>query len=300
MALLCPGVIAVSAQRWASRALSSQRVAMLIDGDQARVSCVCVVNGIPAGFQIDCGSTFTQIAPELAPQRVPRHGLGSASCLGRRLWFPTCEVELAPVDREGHIVHIGTADEPLATRVQIGSSNLLGLFELRRWRVDLSFGPEANHCSMRPPPREQPPIASSTRVDAADTVLLTDAIRAASALNEGTVAPEEARCSHHPWLVDASKVIAALRRREDEKVTAPSWWSSFSLPCDALIADRATVGLARVPRLGLSPALPLTADVLFGTADALVSHSEIPPLLAPPPVSHSEIPPLLPLLPLLS
>jgi hypothetical protein len=70
---------------WASRAASLQRVAMLIDGDQSGVTCVCVVDGVPAGFQIDCGSTFTQTSSALAPKRMPRRGLGSASCLGCRL-----------------------------------------------------------------------------------------------------------------------------------------------------------------------------------------------------------------------
>jgi len=241
-----------------------------------------VVDGVPAGSQIDCGSTFSHIAPELAPQHVPRHGLGSASCLGRRLWFPTCQVQLNPVDPEGYIVETGDGDEPLTTRVQVGSSNLLGLYELRRWRVNLSFAPEAHTCSMQPSSRRQAPIASTCPMDVGDTMPLLDALRAASALNEGTVDPEEARCSQRPWLVDASKVIATVRRRTE--VSVPSWCSSFGLyqPSNALIAACPPASAAKAQPLGLSPALPVTADVLFGTADALLSHSEIPPLLPPP------------------
>lgn len=257
---------------------------MLIDGDQARVTCVCVVNGIPAGFQIDCGSTFSHISPELAPERVPRHGLGSAACLGRRLWFPTCEVKLAPVDEDGYVVHPDGADEPLPTRVQIGSSNLLGLHELRRWRVELSFTPEVHHCSVRPPLKE---LASSpvSSLGTEDTVPLADALRAASALNKGTVTLEEACCSDRPWLLDASKVVTILRR--SEQISVPSWWSGFNLPVqgDALIAACPAAGTEKASPLGLSPALPVTADVLFGTADALLSESQIPPLLPPPFVS---------------
>jgi len=265
-------------RRLSSRALSSQRLAMFTDGDQARVTCVCVVNGVSAGFQIDCGSTYTQISSALAPERVPRHGLGSASCLGRRLWFPTCEVMLAPVDSEGGPVQPMPADEPtlhspLSTRVQIGSSNLLGLHELRRWRVALSFAPEAHHCSMQISPKEEPAQADpAPLMDGGDTVLLADALRAASALNEGTIEAEEGRCHEYPWLLDTSKVIDLLKLHEAR--ASPSW-PGFSMwrPSDALIS---------VPRLGLPPSRPVTADVLFGTADALLSDSEIPPLLGPP------------------
>lgn len=248
---------------------------MLIDGDQSRVTCVCVVNGIPAGFQIDCGSTFSHISQELAPRHVPRHGLGSASCLGRRLWFPTCEVQLAPVDPEGRIVQLGGVDEPPTTRVQVGSSNLLGLHELRRWRVELSFTPEANHCSMAPSRNEHPPTSPIGVPE--DTISLLDALRACSALNEGAVELEEARCSERPWLVDASKVVTILRMRDQ----ATCWWPgfNFSQPSDALIAAGAP-GVAKAPPL----TSPVTADVLFGTADALLSDSQIPPLLPPPPI----------------
>lgn len=256
---------------------------MLIDGDQARVTCVCVVNGTPAGFQIDCGSTFSHICPELAPERVPRHGLGSAACLGRRLWFPTCKVQLAPVDEDGYAVHPDGADEPLTTRVQVGSSNLLGLHELRRWRVELSFTPEVHHCSVRPPSKEHAHDRSgSPPLGTEDTLPLADALRAASALNKGTVTLEEACCSERPWLVDASKVVAVLRSRE--QISLPSWWSGFDLPVhgDALIAACPPASAAKASPLGLSPSLPVTADVLFGTADALLSESQIPPLLPPP------------------
>lgn len=272
----------VARRRLSLRALSTQRLAMFTDGDQARVTCVCVVDGVPAGFQLDCGSTFTQISSALAPQRVPRHGLGSAFCLGRRLWFPTCEVLLAPVDSEGGIVQLMAAAEPLATRVQIGSSNLLGLQELRRWRVTLSFTPETHHCSMQLPPQEHPQAAPISPLDREDSVSLADALSAASALNEGTVDPEEGCCQQSPWLIDASKVMAVLRRREE--VNAPTQWSIFSLsqPSDALTSWRSAEEMAKVPYLGLPPGLPMTADVMFGTADALVSESEIPPLLPPP------------------
>jgi len=277
MALLRSGI---AIPRVACRALSSHRIGILIDGDHSRVTCVCVVNNIPAGFQIDCGSTFSQISPELAPQHVPRHGLGSASCLGRRMWFPTCEVELAPVDPEGRVVQLGGPDEPGITRVQVGSSNLLGLHELRRWRVELSFAPEANHCSMLPSRTELPSLAAPTSIGIEDTISLADALQAASALNEGVVELEEARCSEFPWLVDASKVVAALRRRKE----APCWWPGFGFPCDALIAAPSSGAVPKASALGLSPALPTTAHVLFGTADALLSDSEIPPLLPPPPL----------------
>merc|ERR1719188_2961046 len=83
-------------RRW----FSGNRVAMLVSGDEARVTCTCAVDGRRAEFQIDCGSTYSQILPSLAPRRVPRHGLGAARCLGRRLWFPTCAVWLAPVSAD--------------------------------------------------------------------------------------------------------------------------------------------------------------------------------------------------------
>lgn len=272
--------IGAAARRgWASRAASSQRVAMLIDGDQSGVTCICVVDGVPAGFQIDCGSTFTQISSALAPKRVPRRGFGSASCLGRRLWFPTCDVLLAPVDSQGGVVQLRAAAETLPTRVQIGSSNLLGLHDLRRWRVALSFAPEAHDCSMQPPPADEQPQAAPVDDSLEDDMTLGDALRASQALNEGTVDPEEGRCDEYPWLVDGSKVIELLQRREEANTSC--LWSGFSLPCDALISCSG-VDLAQVPRLGLPPVMPATADVLFGTADALLSDCEIPPLLPPP------------------
>lgn len=286
MALVRAGAVAL--ERRTCRAFSSQRLAMLIDGgDQSRVTCVCVVDGVPAGFQIDCGSTFSHIAPELAPPHVPRHGLGSASCLGRRLWFPTCEVQLAPVDPEGRIVQLGGVQERLTTRVQVGRCNLLGLHELRRWRVEVSFAPEAHHCSMHSPaPLASPEVAVEAET-VQETLPLAEALRAAAALNEGLVTPEEACCSQRPWLLDASKVIAALRRQEEGSAppTMPTCtWSGFSFPGDALIAECIPTGVARVPPLGLVRSVPVTADVLFGTADALLSSSEIPPLLPPSPV----------------
>jgi hypothetical protein len=164
--------------------------------------------------------------------------------------------------------------------VQVGSSNLLGLHELRRWRVELSFAPEANHCSMLPSRTELPSLAAPTSIGIEDTISLADALQAASALNEGVVELEEARCSEFPWLVDASKVVAALRRRKE----APCWWPGFGFPCDALIAAPSSGAVPKASALGLSPALPTTAHVLFGTADALLSDSEIPPLLPPPPL----------------
>merc|ERR550537_1231409 len=114
---------------------------------------------------------------------------------------------------------------------------------------------------MEPPAvQEHPPATASCAMNGGDTVLLAHALQAASALNEGAVDPEEGRCQEYPWLIDASKVIEVLQRRQEAaalQAEAPSWWPGFSQPSDALIASCS--GLARVPRLSSTPCLPVTA-----------------------------------------
>jgi len=219
-------------------------VPMLLDGDDAQVSCVCIVNGHPSSFQIDSGSTFTQIVPSLAPERVPRYGLGFSSCMGKKLWFPTCEVALAPVDLKGYELTSGR----VTASVQIGSSNLLGLRELRRWRVQLLFLPEAK-CSAFPLPASQWEQESG---HVHSTVPLAGALRAAEALSNGEISAEDVRSDTLPWLLDAAKAMAALH-------PAKPWWPMrTALP-------------ARPPAQPLS--LARDFEVLFGTDDALVSHT---------------------------
>lgn len=248
---------------------------MLVDGDNSHVNCVCSVDSQLAQFQIDSGSTYTQILPALAPRHVPRHGLGAAQSLGRLLWFPTCEVHLAPLDCHGNVMGLGVAGSQ-PTRVQVGSLNLLGLRELRQWRVQLTFSPEAS-CSADPglaeatlSMHEGPSLPSSV-------VPLDEALSAASALNEGVVTAEDATSDTHPWLVDIRKVSEAVR-----KANGLAWWPMSALPPPSPMALAPLRKCQRPPTP--KPSLRSTSGpgILFGTADALVSET-IPPLLLPMP-----------------
>jgi hypothetical protein len=128
-------------------------------------------------------------------------------------------------------------------------------------------------------------IKTSTQSDSAvDTIPLADALRAASILSEGTIAPEDALCRDRPWLVDAGMVLLAHQRLTEESHASTSWMSlAFPELRDELIPlsrPKPTLGVARMlQNLGLPAAL--SNGVLFGTADALVSDKEIPPLLPP-------------------
>lgn len=293
---------------------------MLLEGDGVQVSCVCAVDGRVAGFQIDCGSTFSQIVPSLAPRRVPRLGLGSAQCLGRRLWFPTCDVLLAPADAEGNLVAAagssglwGTSSGVMAstteadrhpetdiplTRVQVGPQNLLGLRELRRWQVQLTFGPTADCASLlaltavpsaamaAASMRRAAAVASSAEGPdeeeeddlaeegaAAGTVPLADALRAAEVLNGGEVAPEDAVSEAFPWLVDVQQVLRRLHRPALYHYLVPAARAPQARPA---VAGAVPVGSMRAPMETEGPSTSSSvaaaaAAVLFGTADALVS-----------------------------
>jgi len=265
---------------------------MLVDVDGAELGCICMVGGVPARFQVDTGSTFTQIAPALAPARVSRFGLGSAVCLGRRLWFPTCEVQIVPVGVGGAAIgSLGTGDlapadtcDGAVTRVQIGALNLLGLNELRRWRVQLAFEPEAS-CSVDLSvfatwaPRQRCPHQQKERHDVTtvddSTLSLQEALRAAEALTRGEVAAEDARSEQYPHLVDASKVTAALLAL---KVCDASCWPPAHARASLQPSPETsalTISLPALRRPLPAPRLP----VLFGTADALVSDTFPPPRL---------------------
>lgn len=279
-----------------SCASSVPRQSMLVEGTPSQVSCICSVEGRLAAFQIDSGSTFTQIVPDLAPQLVPRLGLGSASVLGRRVWFPTCSVNLAPVDPEGNVVVFGGASLKAAiprSRVQIGSLNLLGLLELRRWRVLLDFGPASCSCSVALMELDDDPLSSC---DGGQTVPLEDALRAAEVLNNGTVQAEEAISDQNPLRVDVAKVLEMSRAR-----TMAPWWPLDSL---ALMMPQETATVStHMQQPNMAPALqphwqrqPNKASgigvgmaVLFGTADALVSDTMLPPLLPPPLLAWPEV-----------
>lgn len=283
----------------------SSRVAMYVDGDDSRATCLCVVDEVPASFQIDCGSTFTQISPSLAPQRVPRFGLGSALCLGRRHWFPTCEVHLAPVDSNGRIVRNLYNGETKVAQVQIGALNLLGLRELRRWHVQMSFAPAtATQCSVATASSSTAACSPRAALRSSEcnldtTVTLQDALQAAAALSNGDVAPEDARSENEPWLVDAIKVLRVLRCR-DEVYSTP-WWPTPSSPestapqaarvggtgfaPDGMLALRAPSKVPRRSLFRLATDTGKAGSVLFGTADALLSHTIPPPLLPPPLIS---------------
>lgn len=251
---------------------------MLVESGDKQVTCICAVDSQLATFQIDSGSTFSQISPSLAPARVPRFGLGVASCLGRRRWFPTCEVQLAPLDTDGNVMWMGDDTELVQpVRVQIGPLNLLGLRELQEWRVQLTFGPEAR-CSVSP-----------TRVNSLkgiqdgflhDTVALEDALRAANALTEGELDVDDARSDIQPWLVDVVKCMSSLRART---MFRQHWWptpSQMSPPSMGLASAR----MPATPQLTAGATKQVgqscSNGVLFGTADALLSHSMLPPLLS--------------------
>lgn len=242
---------------------------MFVDNDSAQVKCVCAVDERCAEFQIDCGSTFTQISSSLAPKLVPRLGLGFARSLGSIVWFPTCDVKLAPVDQRGNIVRYNGM-EAVVSRVQVGVTNLLGLRELRQWRVQLSFSPEA-HCSMSP---DALSTSSSSSLDAVPggTATLEEAIRAAEALSKGEVLAEDAVSDDYPWLVDIRKV---LDRRRPESV--PFWWPALSPVTETALTRKSPASSFRGSSAGAS-----AAQILFGTPDALVSHTMPPPLLTWP------------------
>lgn len=273
--------------RWIQRCrFSIRRKDLLLDSDEKSLSCVCVVNGKAASFQVDCGSTYTQIARSLAPQFVPRHGLGVANCLGRHLWFPTCEVPFGLIDADGNIIHPpgseGAALPPI--RVQIGALNLLGLRELKRWRVQLAFSPEAP-CSAFIAQAEAQAAVAAEPATHESLVSLAEALRAAAALSEGEVAAAEACCDERPWLVDVVKVLSLTRPLS----RAFPW-----LPLLAPLAIPAS-GLVPLPALALLPSagsdaaagtkrrrghqvpaaapVPSAEDVLFCTSDALVSRT---------------------------
>lgn len=232
-----------------------------------QVSCICSVDGRLAPFQIDSGSTFSQITPELAPQRVPRLGLGSADCLGRRLWFPTCSIALAPVGADGTVLVFGDGATVQAAipraRVQIGTVGLLGLLELQRWCAQLSFAPYGGcSCSvvLAAPSAEQAHFHEED-----ETVTLEDAMQAAEVLNSGALAAEEAVSDRHPHRVDAAKVLEMSRPR-----TYSPW-----LPARSSAVGKRLRQAATTTRLA-------SQAVLFGTADALVSQTMPPPLLPAP------------------
>jgi len=259
-------------RRWLSR------VPMMVDSEQSQVSCICAVNGTAASFQIDCGSTFTQIIPSLAPARVPRYGLGFAKCLDRLLWFPTCQVNLAPVDSEGYVVQerLASSDhEVIPTLVQIGAVNLLGLQELRRWRVQLSFSPLV-HCSVAPE-GNVPELDRCGASPDGPTVLLESALQAAAALSEGKVAVEEGQSEQYPWRVDINRVMMALGVKQQGKMC---WMRAASLQPVEDMSKNIVRQLVPVQ----PPVVPSVPDmgVLFGTADALISQTIPLPLLAPP------------------
>lgn len=267
---LWTGRRSVSTSQW------MHRQAMLVEGGGAQVSkvnCVCAVDGRLAAFQIDCGSTFSQIAPPLAPERVPRFGLGSADCLGSRRWFPTCKVHLAPVGPEGDTLRL-TGEAP-EVRVQIGAVNLLGLLELRRWCVQLTFTPGG--CLGSVGSLGEVAVAAHSVADSPEaSVPLTDALRAAEMLNTGEVVAEEAVNELHPGLVDVLRVLEVSHARRPATIVP----EPFALQPLAARRGRQT-SLAR--RMRQASKIPgMAAAVLFGTADALVSETMLPPLLPPP------------------
>merc|ERR1711972_1272002 len=98
-----------------------------------------------------------------------------------------------------------------------------------------------------------------------------DAVRAASALSKGIVKPEDALCQSQPWLIDASNVLAALRKHEGPQICP---WSNSVLPQpgEGLVALRhaGPPTLEKFSPYDLPPALIAADGVLFGTADALL------------------------------
>jgi len=287
---------------------ASSRHAIWVEGGPTQVSCLCSVDGRLAGFQVDSGSTFSQIVPELAPENVPRLGLGSANCLGRRVWFPTCDVFLAPVDQEGHVLDFEGSLAFQATlaksRVQIGPVNLLGLMELQRWQVQLTFGPGVCNSSVLLGASAEETTRSFG--DGHETMPLREVLRAAEVLNSGTVVAEEAVSEANPQRVDAARVLELSRAK-----ALVSLWPTTGVGSSSPLRESAE---ALEVASALQPVVPPSRRqegrppghkvgsghfahmdhaemkvVLFGTADALLSDTMLPPLLPPPLLEWPEV-----------
>jgi len=119
-----------------------------------------------------------------------------------------------------------------------------------------------------------------------ETVPLQDALRAAQALTNGEVVPEEAVGDAMPWLLDVTKVLARLRPAD---ALAPWFFGGFNgLGGRGRQGDqRGRAAPSAKPLQGSArrreKVAPLdSAAVLFGTADALVSETMLPPLLTWP------------------